>query len=184
MTTSYFDNYFGTIATHLRSCEAKKLMAGTQMLAETSLSGGRVILAGNGGSAAMASHVTVDLLKAAKIRAINFNEPDLITCFANDYGYERWLEEAIKVYGEASDLAVLISSSGQSENMLNAATEARRQGMKIITLTGFAGTNPLRQMGDLNLWVDSSHYNTVEMTHHIWLLSMVDCIAEQAHYQH
>ena len=67
---------------------------------------------------------------------------------------------------------------------LNAATEARRQGMKIITLTGFAGTNPLRQMGDLNLWVDSSHYNTVEMTHHIWLLSMVDCIAEQAHYQH
>lgn len=184
MTTSYFDNYFGTIATQLRSCETHRLMEGAHLLAETSLSGGRVILAGNGGSAAMASHVTVDLLKAAKIRAINFNEPDLITCFANDYGYERWLEEAIKIYGEASDLAVLISSSGQSENMINAAAEARRQGMKIITLTGFKGANPLRQMGDLNLWVDSSHYNTVEMTHHIWLLSMVDCIAEQAQYHH
>lgn len=68
MTTSYFDNYFGTIATHLRSCETNKLMEGAQMLAETSLSGGRVILAGNGGSAAIASHVTVDLLKAAQIR--------------------------------------------------------------------------------------------------------------------
>ena len=52
--------------------------------------------------------------------------------------------------------------------------------MKIMTLTGFDPTNPLRKMGDINFWVDSSHYNTVEMTHQIWLLSMVDFIAEQA----
>ena len=75
---------------------------------------------------------------------------------------------------------MLISSSGQSPNVLNAAKEARRQRMKIMTLTGFDPTNPLRKMGDINFWVDSSHYNTVEMTHHIWLLSMVDFIAEQA----
>jgi len=49
-----------------------------------------------------------------------------------------------------------------------------------MTLTGFEANNPLRKMGDINFWVDSSHYNTVEMTHHIWLLSMVDFIAEQA----
>ena len=75
---------------------------------------------------------------------------------------------------------MLISSSGQSLNVLNAAKEARRQRMKIMTLTGFDTTNPLRKMGDINLWVDSSHYNTVEMTHHIWLLSMVDFIAEHS----
>ena len=95
----------------------------------------------------MAGHVTVDLLKAAKIRAV-LNEADLTTCFANDYGYERWLEEALKAYGESADLAVLISSSGQSLNVLNAAKEARRQRMKIMTLTGFDATNPLRKMGD------------------------------------
>ena len=180
MATSYFENYFGSIATHVSSGETQTLLNGAKLLTDTRMAGGRIILAGNGGSAAMASHVTVDLLKAAKIRAINFNEADLITCFANDYGYERWLEEALKAYGEPADLAVLISSSGQSANMLNAAREARRQKMKIMTLTGFDATNPLRKMGDINLWVDSSHYNTVEMTHHIWLLSMVDFIAEQA----
>ena len=63
--------------------------------------------------------------------------------------------------------------------MLNAAKEAKHQGMKVMTLTGFDADNPLRSLGDLNLWVDSSHYNTVEMAHHIWLLSMVDFIAER-----
>jgi D-sedoheptulose 7-phosphate isomerase len=52
--------------------------------------------------------------------------------------------------------------------------------MKVMTLSGFNADNPLRSLGDLNLWVDSSHYNTVEMAHHIWLLSMVDFIAEPA----
>ena len=49
----------------------------------------KVIIFGNGGSAAISSHVAVDFTKAAGIRAINFNEADLITCFANDYGYEK-----------------------------------------------------------------------------------------------
>ena len=48
-----------------------------------------------------------------------------------------------------------------------------------MTLTGFNADNPLRSMGELNLWVNSSHYNTVEMTHHAWLLSMVDYVAER-----
>ena len=56
--------------------------------------GKKVIIAGNGGSAAMASHVAVDFTKAAGIRAINFNEADLITCFSNDYGYEHWVAQA------------------------------------------------------------------------------------------
>ena len=53
----------------------------------------KVILVGNGGSAAMASHVSVDLTKICKIRAVNFNEADLLTCFANDYGYENWVKK-------------------------------------------------------------------------------------------
>ena len=55
----------------------------------------KVILVGNGGSAAMASHVSVDLTKICKIRAINFNEADLLTCFANDYGYENWVQKIL-----------------------------------------------------------------------------------------
>jgi D-sedoheptulose 7-phosphate isomerase len=69
MTSSYFDNYFGRIATHIRSSETQILAEGAKLIADTSRVGGRIMLAGDRGSAAMASHVTVDLLKAAKIRA-------------------------------------------------------------------------------------------------------------------
>jgi D-sedoheptulose 7-phosphate isomerase len=74
--------------------------------------GKKIIIAGNGGSAAMASHVAVDLTKNAGVRAINFNEADLITCFANDYGYEEWVAKAVEFYGDEGDVLVLISSSG------------------------------------------------------------------------
>ena len=64
----------------------------------------KAIIFGNGGSAAISSHVSVDLTKNARIKAVNFNEADLITCFSNDYGYERWIEKAIDFYGESGDI--------------------------------------------------------------------------------
>lgn len=124
----------------------------------------------------MASHVSVDLTKAAMIRAVNFNEADLLTCFANDYGYENWVVQAIKAYADEKDLIILISSSGKSPNIINGAAQARLMGLPIITLSGFTECNPLRALGDINFWCDSDQYNIVEMTHHVWLLSIVDYI--------
>ena len=60
--------------------------------------------------------------------------------------------------------------------MLFGAKKARSLDVNIITLTGFLPNNPLRNLGDINLWVDSKEYNIIEMTHHIWLLSIVDYI--------
>ena len=74
----------------------------------------------------MASHFSVDLTKTAKIRCVNFNESDLITCFANDYGYKEWVRKAVEFYGDQGDVLVLISSSGCSLNMINAATKAKQ----------------------------------------------------------
>ena len=127
----------------------------------------------------MASHVSVDLTEAAEMRAINFNEADLLTCFANDYGYEHWVAKALEFYADEGDLVILISSSGQSPNMLNGAKQAREMGLPILTLSGFRSDNLLRTMGDLNLWVDSTAYNIVEMTHHVWLLAIIDYLIEQ-----
>ena len=67
-------------------------------------------LCGNGGSASIASHFSVDLSKNAKIKCINFNEANLLTCLSNDYGYEKWIEKALKIYGEQGDCLILISS--------------------------------------------------------------------------
>ena len=127
----------------------------------------------------MASHVTVDFTKAARMRAVNFNEADLLTCFANDYGYEHWVAQALKFYADEGDLVILISSSGKSLNIINGAKQARKMGVSILTLSGFRFDNPLRTMGDVNLWVDSTEYNIVEMTHHVWLLAIIDYLIEQ-----
>tara|TARA_Y100000590_G_scaffold461493_1_gene623199 strand:- start:13110 stop:13682 length:573 start_codon:yes stop_codon:yes gene_type:complete len=145
--------------------------------------GKKVIIAGNGGSAAMASHCAVDLTKNAGIRAVNFNEADLITCFANDFGYDNWVYKAIEFYGDDGDVVVLISSSGDSMNMVNAAKIAYQMKMSVITFTGFSPSNLLRSEGIINFWVDSKAYNIVEMTHHIWILAIVDMIIGDAEYK-
>ncbi len=152
------------------------------MLLNIKESKNKVIIAGNGGSAAMASHVAVDFTKQGKIKTINFNEPDLITCFANDYGYEKWISKAIDFYGEQGDLIILISSSGNSKNILNAADTAKNLGIDVVTFTGFLKTNPLRKKGILNFWLDSKAYNIVENTHLIWLLMTCDLIIGDAEY--
>ena len=138
----------------------------------------RILIFGNGGSAAIASHVSVDMTKNIKVKAMNFNEADLITCFSNDYGYEKWIEKAIEFYGNKGDILILISSSGKSKNMLNACKVARKRKKfkKIITLTGNKKNNPLSKLGDINLWVDSNIYNHIENTHQIWLLAVCDLI--------
>ncbi len=176
--SDYFSQYFETISQGLKSINSAQLENASAMVLEAHQSGKKIIIVGNGGSAAMASHVAVDLTKAAEIRAINFNEADLITCFANDYGYEHWVAKALEAYADPGDLVILISSSGKSPNMLNGARLAKAMGVFVITVSGFLPDNPLRKLGDLNLWTDSCEYNIVEMTHHVWLVAIIDYLVE------
>ena len=150
---------------------------------ETKNNSGKIIIVGNGGSAAIASHFSVDLTKNAKVRCVNFNEADLITCFSNDYGYEKWIEKAIKYYGNKNDVLILISSSGESKNVINGCKMAKKMKFKkIITFSGNSKKNNLSKLGDLNFWVDSKAYNHVENVHQIWLLSLVDLIIGKSKY--
>ncbi len=87
----------------------------------------KLILAGNGGSASIANHVAVDFTKIAGIRSITFNESNLITCFANDYGYENWVSQSLKNFATKGDMCILISSSGKSKNIINAAKECKKK---------------------------------------------------------
>jgi len=176
--SNYFSQYFETIYKGLKSIDSAQLKKAAKMVWAVHKSGKKIILVGNGGSAAMASHVAVDFTKAAGIRAINFNEADLITCFANDYGYERWVEKALEAYSNSGDLVILISSSGKSPNMINGAKQAKATGLPLVTVSGFSKDNPIRKLGDLNLWVDSISYNIVEMTHHVWLVAIIDYLIE------
>tara|TARA_B100001540_G_scaffold226210_1_gene200463 strand:+ start:1453 stop:2034 length:582 start_codon:yes stop_codon:yes gene_type:complete len=136
----------------------------------------KILIFGNGGSSSIASHFSVDLTKNAKIRCVNFNEHNLLTCFSNDYGFDKWIEKALNFYGDKGDTIILISSSGKSKNMIRASIAAKKKSIKIITLTGMDKNNPLKKSGNINLWVNSKAYNFIENIHQIWLLSIVDSI--------
>lgn len=144
--------------------------------------GNKLIFAGNGASASISSHFAVDFTKQGSVRAVDFNEANLITCFANDYGYEYWLVEAIRAYADAGDVIVLTSSSGRSPNVVNAARHAREAGLKVVSFTGFQPDNPLRQASDISFWVDSRSYNIVECIHMIWGTMVIDLLIGKIEY--
>ena len=138
MQESFFRNFNREISRSLGSIDDAQLIEIARLVEKTCQARKKVILVGNGGSASIASHVSVDLTKSAGCRSITFNEPDLLTCFANDYGYEKWVEKALDFYAEPGDLAILISSSGKSPNIINGALRARHLGLSVVTLSGFS----------------------------------------------
>jgi D-sedoheptulose 7-phosphate isomerase len=140
---------------------------------------GKIMAVGNGGSAAIASHTVNDLCKNCRISALCFSDYALLTCLANDCGYENAYKEAINLMADADDIIITISSSGKSANILNAAEAALGKGCYVCTLSGFAEDNPLRKMGDVNIYVPSARYGMVEMSHQAILHMITDCISER-----
>ena len=135
----FVNNYLKDLSSLLEPHEEiiDKIVKVKDILIDAKKKNKKIMIFGNGGSAAIASHVSVDLTKNAKIRSTNYNESDLITCFSNDYGYERWIEKAIDFYADQDDVLILISSSGQSKNMINACKAAKNKKLsKVITFTG------------------------------------------------
>jgi D-sedoheptulose 7-phosphate isomerase len=136
--------------------------------------GGRLYLVGNGGSAGVASHAVTDFLNVGSLRASTLHDPALITCMSNDYGYEAAFARIIHTVASAGDILIAISSSGQSANIRNAAAEMRTLRGKVVTLSGFKSDNPLRSLGDVNFWLDSSDYGMVEIAHQFILHNIAD----------
>jgi len=181
----FIKNYLEDFANLSRPNEEliNKLIQIRDLLIEVNSNNKKILIFGNGGSASIASHFSVDITKNAGIRCINFNDASLITCLANDFGFEHWVQKAVEFHGNEGDLLIVISSSGQSENMLNGVQAARNGNFKsVVTISGFAEENPLKQLGDINLWVDSKAYNFVENIHQIWLLAITDLVIGKREY--
>lgn len=125
----------------------------------------KIMLVGNGGSAAVASHEALDFWNAGKIRAMSFSDSSQLTCLSNDYGYENVYSRAVEMFADPGDLLIGISSSGKSINILNAVEAARAKECSVVTFSGFATDNPLRTVGDLNFYLQSTSYGHVEVGH-------------------
>lgn len=136
-----------------------------EILLTARASGAKVLLIGNGGSAAIVSHMQNDLCKAVGVRAVVFNDAPLLTALANDEGYIHAFERCVDLWAESKDVLIAVSSSGRSENILLGVKAAKVRGATVVTLSGFAPENPLRTMGNLNFYVPSGSYGPVELSH-------------------
>jgi len=175
--------YFFSYQTLLSSGEIPELMMELKGRIEiVKQSSGKLMLAGNGASASISSHLATDFSKQARVRAMTFNDANLITALANDCGYENWISKAVEFYGEKGDMLILISSSGRSPNVVAAAMKARAMGISVAAFTGFNKDNPLSSLADVHFWVDSRAYNIVECLHMIWLTGVCDLIIGTSEY--
>jgi D-sedoheptulose 7-phosphate isomerase len=136
--------------------------------------GNKLIFIGNGGSAGIASHMAIDYSKNGNIRSQAVNDSSALTCLGNDLGYENVFSKQIELHARPDDLLVAISSSGNSENILNGVDQARVSDCKVITLSGFGEDNRLRGRGDINFYVPSQEYGFVEITHLALCHAVVD----------
>jgi D-sedoheptulose 7-phosphate isomerase len=145
-----------------------------RMMAETVAKQGIIYVIGNGGSAGIASHFSNDLMKALQIPSQTLYDSNLMTCLANDLGYENVFSYPLERLIKSNDLLVAISSSGQSPNILKAVDAAQAKSAAVITLSGFKPDNPLRKQGNLNFWIDRRDYGLVETAHFFLLHTVID----------
>lgn len=182
----YFDGlsscYSNIIATHSSNkpltCD-DAIESAIQLVLHTHQAGKKIIFIGNGGSAAISSHIAIDYWKNGGMRAIAFNDTSLLTCIGNDYGYAHVFEKPIQMFADSGDLLIAISSSGKSANILNGVKAAQEKNCKVVTLSGFEEVNPLRKLGEVNFYVSSMSYGYVEITHLSICHAIADLIIER-----
>jgi len=176
----YYDEYFRLIFPENIESQFEKFK---NIALDIKNNDGKLMFAGNGASASISEHGAVDFTKQGGVRAVTFNEANLITCFSNDFGYDHWVSEAVKFYGKKDDVLVLISVSGESPSVINAAKVAKELEIPVITFSGRDFNNSLKSLGDLNFWVDSHAYNIVECIHMIWVTTVIDALIGKAVYE-
>lgn len=125
----------------------------------------KIYVGGNGGSAAISNHLCCDFMKGANFKVISLscNTP-LITAIGNDLGYEKTLSYQLEKLLTGSDVVILISSSGNSPNIIEAAKVAKRLGATLIGMTGFDG-GALMTLCDISLHIPTHNYGVVEDCH-------------------
>ena len=140
----------------------------------------QILIVGNGGSNAIASHAASDFTNVLHKNAQAFTDATMLTCYINDYGMEyaylQWLQGFDPNSMRCNTLVILISSSGESKNVINCAEWCRDVVIPFITLTGFEKDNKLKNVkgAELNMWVNSKSYGVVECTHGNFLHSVID----------
>lgn len=169
--------------TSLQKIKCENYNEGIQLLLDTFTEHkkrqAQLFFIGNGGSSAIASHMTADFMKNGGMNTYSLYDNAVTTCMGNDYGYEHIFSRPMDFLVKEGDLVVAISSSGNSMNIVNAIETAHGKKAKVITFTGFEPDNKAKQMGDINVYVPCKKYGMVESIHNLVLQQIVDMIMER-----
>ncbi len=136
----------------------------------------RIIVLGNGGSSSVASHISQDYMKFCRKKVSILSDPSMITMLTNDFGYKNAYQKFLEFYVENDTLVVIMSSSGESENMLRCLDWCEGNRIPYGVLTGFDANNNIRMQTNHALWnyhIDSFDYGVVECVHQIFLHGVV-----------
>jgi len=168
------------IQRHFHANYGEIVVKAAQMLGEAVNSGKKLLIVGNGGSAADAQHMAAEMVgrmlmerRAVPAIALTTDSSNL-TALGNDYGYESVFSRQIEALGQEGDVLLAISTSGNSANVLKAITAARAKKMKIIGLTGGSG-GKMKSLSDLTLIAEQGKNSSrIQETHIFAVHSMVD----------
>lgn len=133
----------------------------------------KIIIIGNGGSNAIASHISQDYVKQKNKKSLVFTDSSMLTCYINDYGSDNAYAKFLENFADKDTLVILISSSGNSQNILNSAKFCLENNINFGILTGFDKDNKLRKFYSTEVLFDyhvnSYNYGVVECLHQIFL---------------
>lgn len=169
--SEYFLAYAAAIKEAAAKVSPKELEKAFNLLNKAAQSDVKVYVAGNGGSASISDHLCCDFLKGTYFPGKNtlhvhslVGSVGLFTALANDYGYEKSISHQVEILGKPGDLIILISSSGNSPNIVKAAEAARARQMNVIGMTGFTG-GELSRLSHASLHVPINNYGMAEDLH-------------------
>jgi phosphoheptose isomerase/glycerol-3-phosphate cytidylyltransferase-like family protein len=160
------------IATHLAGVpvDAEQVVSAAALLVRCYARRGKALIFGNGGSAACAQHLVAELvgrllLDRGPLAAVSLtSDSAVITAIANDFGFEQVFARQVEALGQPGDVAIALSTSGRSPNVLLAAETARRLGLGTVGLLG-DGDTPLRRLVDVAVCAQSSQSARIQETH-------------------
>ncbi len=137
---------------------------------------GKIVMLGNGGSNGMLSHLSFDYTKNGGMRSMAVTDASYLTGGSNDLGYENLFAQWLTWHGKSQDMAICVSSSGKSPNILNAAKRAKAMGLFTLTMSAFGADNPLRTLGTVNIWLDTGTkmYGYAENGHQVILHAILE----------
>ena len=183
LNNEFFNNYFNNLKNLIGTIQIKELEKYFKLFTKVKKNKSKIMIFGNGAGASIASHVATDFTKNAKVPAMSFDSSTYLTCLSNDYGYDKIIIKAIDHFYKKNDLIILLSASGNSANMINAARYCNKKSIQYLSISGFSNKNQLNKISKNKIWINSISWNLVEISQLSILLSYVDKIIGKTNYK-